>query len=65
MVDSLQRLGFGYIVVGSVMCRAGLGNPRRRAHIEQEISSRIFYWKKKRKTCIINAAGIDKLHVDV
>jgi dihydroorotate dehydrogenase len=30
MVDFLQRLGFGYIVVGSVMCRARPGNPRPR-----------------------------------
>lgn len=30
MVDSLQRLGFGYIVVGSVMCRPRSGNPRPR-----------------------------------
>jgi dihydroorotate dehydrogenase len=30
MADSLQRLGFGYIVVGSVMCRARAGNPRPR-----------------------------------
>lgn len=30
MVDSLQRLGFGYIVVGSVMCRERPGNPRPR-----------------------------------
>ena len=30
MVDSLQRLGFGYIVVGSVMCHARPGNPRPR-----------------------------------
>jgi dihydroorotate dehydrogenase len=30
MADSLQRLGFGYIVVGSVMCRARPGNPRPR-----------------------------------
>ena len=30
MVDSLQRLGFGYIVVGSVMCRVRPGNPRPR-----------------------------------
>lgn len=30
MVDSLQRLGFGYIVVGSVMYRARPGNPRPR-----------------------------------
>jgi dihydroorotate dehydrogenase len=30
MVDSLQRFGFGYIVVGSVMCNARPGNPRPR-----------------------------------
>jgi dihydroorotate dehydrogenase len=30
MVDSLQRLGFGYIVVGSVMCQERPGNPRPR-----------------------------------
>lgn len=30
MVDSLERLGFGYIVVGSVMCRPRSGNPRPR-----------------------------------
>ncbi len=30
MIDSLQRLGFGYIVVGSVMCRPRPGNPRPR-----------------------------------
>jgi dihydroorotate dehydrogenase len=30
MVDSLQRLGFGYIAVGSVMCHARPGNPRPR-----------------------------------
>jgi dihydroorotate dehydrogenase len=30
MVDSLGRLGFGYVVTGSVMCRARLGNPRPR-----------------------------------
>lgn len=27
MVDALQRIGFGYIVVGSVMCNARPGNP--------------------------------------
>jgi dihydroorotate dehydrogenase len=30
MINSLQRLGFGYIVVGSVMCRTRPGNPRPR-----------------------------------
>jgi dihydroorotate dehydrogenase len=30
MVDSLERLGFGYIVVGSVMCRVRPGNPKPR-----------------------------------
>jgi dihydroorotate dehydrogenase len=30
MVDSLGRLGFGYVVVGSVMCRARPGHPQPR-----------------------------------
>jgi dihydroorotate dehydrogenase len=30
MVETLERLGFGYVVVGSVMCRARSGNPRPR-----------------------------------
>jgi dihydroorotate dehydrogenase len=30
MVDSLGRLGFGYVVAGSVMCHARPGNPRPR-----------------------------------
>lgn len=30
MVNSLQRLGFGYIVAGSVMCNPRPGNPRPR-----------------------------------
>jgi dihydroorotate dehydrogenase len=30
MVDSLGRLGFGYVVTGSVMCHARPGNPRPR-----------------------------------
>ncbi len=30
MIDALQGLGFGYVVVGSVMCRTRPGNPRPR-----------------------------------
>ncbi len=30
MIDSLGRLGFGYVVAGSVMCHARPGNPRPR-----------------------------------